>query len=384
MDSKDIAVANMLQNQAKKILDYCKLDVNSIFADMPSNFTTVDLEVKNFNPDIDYDENIVYKVKKDNQLIGDFYLKNKMFIPMGYRSSSTPEDKEHYDRCKQEFDIKNCSGIKITESNLTKLIKRIDNGKIDDNRLINLIDIIANTSMATTNKTFRLSSKLASDSINQDDYKEIIEFITKKTKNTSPGILMYQIFGYQGQSEVGYKINQSQKDRLINLILGDNGTLRDKDEYEAMLDKLPLDERLSLVKPLNTLYADAGNLVKANPELKENEQYFSASISYELSLKTLTDELKFRKKDIESLLWSCKELSAQCDQNFEYLGQKATSKSIYMKNDVFTNLHSKEFDEYCVNVLEQKEILSKIEINSIINNISQNNHYNNSPKLKIK
>ena len=93
MDSKDIAVANMLQNQAKKILDYCKLDVNSIFADMPSNFTTVDLEVKNFNPGIDYDENIVYKVKKDNQLIGDFYLKNKMFIPMGYRSSSTPEDK---------------------------------------------------------------------------------------------------------------------------------------------------------------------------------------------------------------------------------------------------------------------------------------------------
>ena len=123
MDSKDIAVANMLQNQAKKILDYCKLDVNSIFADIPSNFTTVDLEVKNFNPGIDYDENVVYKVKKDNQLIGDFYLKNKMFIPMGYRSSSTPEDKEHYDRCKQEFDIKNCSGIKITDANLTKLIK---------------------------------------------------------------------------------------------------------------------------------------------------------------------------------------------------------------------------------------------------------------------
>ena len=384
MDSKDIAVANMLQNQAKKILDYCKLDVNSIFADIPSNFTTVDLEVKNFNPGIDYDESIVYKVKKDNQLIGDFYLKNKMFIPMGYRSSSTPEDKEHYDRCKQEFDIKNCSGIKITDTNLTKLIKRIDSGKIDDNRLINLIDIIANTSMATINKTFRLSSKLASDSINQDDYKEIIELITKKTKNTSPGILMYQIFGYQGQSEVSYKISQSQKDKLINIILNDNGTLRDKDEYEAMLDKLSFDERLSLVKPLNTLYTDAGNLVKASPELKENEQYFSASISYELSLKTLTEDLKFRKKDVESLLWSCKELSAQCDQNFEYMGQKNTSKSIYMKNDVFTDLRSKEFDEYCINVLEQKEILSKIETNSIINNISQNNNYNKSPKLRIK
>lgn len=384
MDSKDIAVANMLQNQAKKILDYCKLDVNSIFADIPSNFTTVDLEVKNFNPGIDYDESIVYKVKKDNQLIGDFYLKNKMFIPMGYRSSSTPEDKEHYDRCKQEFDIKNCSGIKITDTNLTKLIKRIDSGKIDDNRLINLIDIIANTSMATINKTFRLSSKLASDSINQNDYKEIIELITKKTKNTSLGILMYQIFGYQGQSEVSYKINQSQKDKLINIILNDNGTLRDKDEYEAMLDKLSFDERLSLVKPLNTLYTDAGNLVKASPELKENEQYFSASISYELSLKTLTEDLKFRKKDVESLLWSCKELSAQCDQNFEYMGQKNTSKSIYMKNDVFTDLRSKEFDEYCINVLEQKEILSKIETNSIINNISQNNNYNKSPKLRIK
>lgn len=384
MDSKDIAVANMLQNQAKKILDYCKLDVNSIFADIPSNFTTVDLEVKNFNPGIDYDENVVYKVKKDNQLIGDFYLKNKMFIPMGYRSSSTPEDKEHYDRCKQEFDIKNCSGIKITDANLTKLIKRIDSGKIDDNRLINLIDIIANTSMATINKTFRLSSKLASDSINQDDYKEIIELITKKIKNTSPGILMYQIFGYQGQSEVSYKINQSQKDKLINIILNDNGTLRDKDEYEAMLDKLSFDERLSLVKPLNTLYTNAGNLVKASPELKENEQYFSASISYELSLKTLTEDLKFRKKDVESLLWSCKELSAQCDQNFEYMGQKNTSKSIYMKNDVFTDLRSKEFDEYCINVLEQKEILSKIETNSIINNISQNNNYNKSPKLRIK
>ena len=384
MDSKDIAVANMLQNQAKKILDYCKLDVNSIFADIPSNFTTVDLEVKNFNPGIDYDESIVYKVKKDNQLIGDFYLKNKMFIPMGYRSSSTPEDKEHYDRCKQEFDIKNCSGIKITDTNLTKLIKRIDSGKIDDNRLINLIDIIANTSMATINKTFRLSSKLASDSINQNDYKEIIELITKKTKNTSPGILMYQIFGYQGQSEVSYKINQSQKDKLINIILNDNGTLRDKDEYEAMLDKLSFDERLSLVKPLNTLYTDAGNLVKASPELKENEQYFSASISYELSLKMLTEDLKFRKKDVESLLWSCKELSAQCDQNFEYMGQKNTSKSIYMKNDVFTDLRSKEFDEYCINVLEQKEILSKIETNSIINNISQNNNYNKSPKLRIK
>ena len=382
MDSKDIAVANMLQNQAKKILDYCKLDVNSIFADIPSNFTTVDLEVKNFNPGIDYDENVVYKVKKDNQLIGDFYLKNKMFIPMGYRSSSTPEDKEHYDRCKQEFDIKNCSGIKITDANLTKLIKRIDSGKINDNRLINLIDIIANTSMATINKTFRLSSKLASDSIN--DYKEIIELITKKTKNTSPGILMYQIFGYQGQSEVSYKINQSQKDKLINIILNDNGTLRDKDEYEAMLDKLSFDERLSLVKPLNTIYTDAGNLVKASPELKENEQYFSASISYELSLKTLTEDLKFRKKDVESLLWSCKELSAQCDQNFEYMGQKNTSKSIYMKNDVFTDLRSKEFDEYCINVLEQKEILSKIETNSIINNISQNNNYNKSPKLRIK
>ena len=381
MDSKDIAVANMLQNQAKKILDYCKLDVNSIFADIPSNFTTVDLEVKNFNPGIDYDENVVYKVKKDNQLIGDFYLKNKMFIPMGYRSSSTPEDKEHYDRCKQEFDIKNCSGIKITDANLTKLIKRIDSGKINDNRLINLIDIIANTSMATINKTFRLSSKLASDSINQNDYKEIIELITKKTKNTSPGILM---FGYQGQSEVSYKINQSQKDKLINIILNDNGTLRDKDEYEAMLDKLSFDERLSLVKPLNTIYTDAGNLVKASPELKENEQYFSASISYELSLKTLTEDLKFRKKDVESLLWSCKELSAQCDQNFEYMGQKNTSKSIYMKNDVFTDLRSKEFDEYCINVLEQKEILSKIETNSIINNISQNNNYNKSPKLRIK
>ena len=238
--------------------------------------------------------------------------------------------------------------------------------------------------MATINKTFRLSSKLASDSINQDDYKEIIELITKKTKNTSPGILMYQIFGYQGQSEVSYKINQSQKDKLINIILNDNGTLRDKDEYEAMLDKLSFDERLSLVKPLNTLYTDAGNLVKASPELKENEQYFSASISYELSLKTLTEDLKFRKKDVESLLWSCKELSAQCDQNFEYMGQKNTSKSIYMKNDVFTDLRSKEFDEYCINVLEQKEILSKIETNSIINNISQNNNYNKSPKLRIK
>ena len=106
---------------------------------------------------------------------------------------------------------------------------------------------------------------------------------------------MYQIFGYQGQSEVSYKINQSQKDKLINIILNDNGTLRDKDEYEAMLDKLSFDERLSLVKPLNTLYTDAGNLVKASPELKENEQYFSASISYELSLKALTEDLKLRK-----------------------------------------------------------------------------------------
>ena len=97
MDSKDIAVASMLQNQAKKILDYCKLDINDIFANMPFNFTSVKLEAEDFNHNIDYDENIIYKIKKDRQIIGDFYLKNKMFIPMGYRSSSTPKDKEHYD-----------------------------------------------------------------------------------------------------------------------------------------------------------------------------------------------------------------------------------------------------------------------------------------------
>ena len=64
MDSKDIAIASMLQNQAKKILDYCKLDINDIFANIPSDLISIELETSDFNPSIDYDENIVYKVKK--------------------------------------------------------------------------------------------------------------------------------------------------------------------------------------------------------------------------------------------------------------------------------------------------------------------------------
>ncbi|MDA3053601.1 hypothetical protein [Campylobacter sp. JMF_03 NE3] len=380
MNKVDLLVTNnILHNVCEKAISFCKKEADEILAtSVEQNSSIIEIDLNNFNPNNSFPDGTLIRVKIQNQNIGNFLFANGMFLPYSQRTNSTPQDKNDFASKKRAFEIANCSGIKLTESSITKIEKVL--AKCEDETMRDIIDSARNNAnFVEYGGSYRIT-KEASNALSKNLILEAIEQSSQKQSGQIAGASLLRLFGYAGTQEISNKISQSQKDKIINILTRNDGLFKSNDELESLFNAMSFREKIALLLPMSIISKNSDNFVKANSEEKANTSFYSKSSEYNISLHALKNE--FGITNIANLAEIFKDLNIKTNIDFKYEGAKIESKVSFIKHIAFEKLDLADtnLQDFIRSIQEQKEVLGKMDLKL------DNNTYgiNNNQKYKIK
>lgn len=366
MDMIDkVALSAVIAGKLKALLDECKNEINTKLQDIFDNNTPdiAEINTKYYTKNSKYPDGI-YKILHNDKSAGLFIVQDNIFLPVSKRRTETPIDKEEYENQKKSFLLANADSIKITANQINTLRKKID-GSIEGKALNQILTILENEDeFVKTDTSYRLNTKKASALANLaglEDIQNIIEKVASKPI-MRPGTSLLEMFGYSDTTNAETRITQSQKDKILDLLLDrDTQNFRDKDSLQKKVNDLNTHEKGNLFVAINAVYTDIDAFVKINDDFKDGT-YYSNSKSYTASIKDLAGSLKIKPAQIKDIIEKFG-INIDTDKTFQYEGEKDIKNSYFIKNISFDDLKSKNFNEYIIKEAELAEIQRGISVN---------------------
>ena len=179
MSVQQLITNNILNNMAKKAMDFCKTEANET---LKMATTNVDVKIKNldlnsYNPSNIFDNGTLLRINNGAFSLGNFIYTSGMFLPYGSKTTTTPLDKAKYAQQKKGFEIKNYAGIKLTDSSLSK-IEKIISGY--DEVMCDIVSAIRNHSDFIKYKNSYRITKEAQNALTKSSILEAFEQDTNK------------------------------------------------------------------------------------------------------------------------------------------------------------------------------------------------------------
>lgn len=381
-DLEKLIYFNILANNAKTALDFCKREINDKLSEL-FEMPKTEIKLENYNDEISYQENEIISLREQNSFLGNYIYTQGFFIPVNKRQTEKPIDKIFYEKEKREFEAKNCNTFTFSKSSIDKINKKLDNVSKKSIIMAEILNLISKEdNIINQNKSYRLSSKEAEKTIDAKGIQECINEISKKKDNAVAGLDLLNMLGFH-QDGLTEAIKQNQKDKIIDILLDkDNDGFRKKEDIENKISKLSLKERIELIEPLSFLQTNSKNVADSKAELKANSTYFTESIGYSVSVNDLKEKMKLTDKNIRDLVMTYSDIKVETSDKFKYKGEVEISETIFISNNAFESLNNADFEQYNLKREEQKEITNALMLANQPKN--KNSYFGNKIKPKLR